>query len=380
VDIAKEDRAMPLHLHWFLPLHGDGREITRVSAPGVNHGARTVQRPPDLDYLTQVALAAERFGFTGMLTPTGLFCEDPWLATAMLATRTTRIKFMVAFRPGLVSPTLTAQMAATFQRMSGNRLLLNVVTGGDPDELRRYGDDLDHDQRYVRADEFLTVLRGAWQGGPFDFAGEHYHVTGAMLPRPPEVVPPVFLGGSSAAARRVASHNADVYLTWGEPPAQTAELIEAARRAAAEHDRRLSFGARFHVITRDTSKEAWAEAERLVEGLDPARVRSAQERFRRTESEGQRRMARLHEDSGERLEIYPNMWIGYSLLRPGPGTALVGSHEEVADRIVEFHDLGIEHLILSGQPHLEEAYWFGEGVMPLLRERGVVASVNGSPS
>ena len=371
---------MPLHLHWFLPLHGDGRGIARTSAPTAGHSARNAQRPPDLEYLTQVALAAERFDFAGILTPTGLFCEDPWLTTAILATRTTRIKFMVAFRPGPLSPTLAAQMAATFQRMSGDRLLLNVVTGGDPDELRRYGDHLDHDQRYDRADEFLTVARGAWRGKPFDFTGEHYQVTNAMLPHPPEVVPPIFLGGSSAAAHRVAAHNADVYLTWGEPPAQTAELVEGARQAAKEYDRPLSFGTRFHVITRDTSEEAWAEARKLIEGLDPARVRSAQERFRHTESEGQRRMARLNGGDATRLEVYPNMWIGYSLLRPGPGTALVGSHEEVADRIAEFHELGIEHLVLSAQPHLEEAYWFGEGVMPLLRKRGVLSDSAGYPS
>jgi alkanesulfonate monooxygenase len=127
------------------------------------------------------------------------------------------------------------------------------------------------------------------------------------------------------------------------------------------------------VISRDTSAEAWQVARQLVEGMDPMRIAQAQKRFRNTESEGQRRMAALHGGSTDALEIYPNVWAGYGLVRPGVGTALVGSHEEVADRIEEYHSLGLSHLILSAQPHLEEAFAFGEGVMPLLHKRGLLA-------
>src|SRR5205085_10536808 len=119
--------------------------------------------------------------------------------------------------------------------------------------------------------------------------------------------------------------------------------------------------------------EAWDVANRLLEGMDPARIRQAQERFARSESEGQRRMTALHSGGTEGLEVYPNVWAGFGLVRPGVATALVGSHDEVADRIEEYHSLGIDHLILSAQPHLEEAYAFGEGVMPRLRKRGIVA-------
>lgn len=361
---------MSLDLHWFLPSHGDGREVAKRSSGESVPGAR---RDPELDYLTQVALAAERFGFTGMLTPFGLFCEDPWIVATALAARTRRIKFMVALRPGFVSPVLAAQISATFQRVSGSRLVYNIVTGGDADEQHRYGDWLDHAQRYERTGEFLEVFRKAWTGEKFDFTGTHYQIAAGLVTRPHPVAPTIYLGGSSAAARQVAARHADVFLTWGEPPGAMADHIATARAQAEEEGRTLSFGTRFHVISRDTADEAWAVAHQLVESMDPARIRQAQERFRNTESEGQRRMAALHGGKIDSLEVYPNVWAGYGLVRPGVGTALVGSHEQVAERIEEYHALGIDHLILSAQPHLEEAYTFGEGVLPLLRRQGILA-------
>ncbi|EME64704.1 LLM class flavin-dependent oxidoreductase [Amycolatopsis decaplanina] len=361
---------MSLQLHWFLPSHGDGREIAKTADGVAAPGAR---REPDLEYLTQVALAADRFGFTGMLTPFGLFCEDPWVVASALAGVTRSVKFMIALRPGFISPLLAAQTAATFQRVSDSRLLLNIVTGGDPDEQRRYGDWLDHDQRYARTGEFMDVFRQAWPGSRFDFSGEHYTLKAGMVARPHPVRPTLFLGGSSSAALDVAAAQADVLLMWGETPSAMASHLARSRERAEALGRSLRFGTRFHVISRDTSAEAWKVADQLLAGMDPARIRQAQERFAATESEGQRRMAALHAGRTDSLEIHPNVWAGYGLVRPGVGTALVGSHEEVAERIEEYHALGLDHLILSAQPHLEEAYTFGEGVMPLLRKRGLIA-------
>lgn len=361
---------MPLELYWFLPSHGDGREVAKRAGEPDPPGAR---RDPDIDYLTQVALAAERFGFAGMLTPFGLFCEDPWVVAAALAGSTRRLRFMIALRPGFVSPLLAAQTTATLQRVSDGRADLNIVSGGDADEQHRYGDWLAHDQRYERTDEFLQVFQRAWSGERFDFTGTHYRHAGAVLTRPYPVRPTIFVGGSSAAARRVAARHADVFLAWGEAPDAMAELVEQARLVAGEQGRKLTFGTRFHVISRDTSEEAWRVARQLLEGMDPARIAQAQRRFQASESEGQRRMAALHGGRTDGLQIYPNVWAGYGLVRPGVGTALVGSHTEVAERIAEYHALGLDHLILSAQPHLEEAYSFGEGVMPLLREQGLLA-------
>ena len=142
---------MSITLHWFLPTSGDGRTVV-----GHFHTSRAntagSRREADIDYLAQIARTAEQVGFTGVLTPTGTWCEDAWLTTAALISQTTTLKFLVAFRPGVLSPTLAAQMASTYQRISRGRLLLNVVTGGDAVEQQRFGDWLDKDQRYARTD------------------------------------------------------------------------------------------------------------------------------------------------------------------------------------------------------------------------------------
>jgi alkanesulfonate monooxygenase len=373
---------MSVTLHWFLPTSGDGRTIVERFHANKSLGA-AAQRQPDIDYLGQVARAAEQLGFEGVLTPTGTWCEDAWLSTAALIGQTERLKFLVAFRPGVISPTLAAQMAATYQRISRGRLLLNVVTGGDAVEQQRFGDWHDHDQRYARTDEFLTIVRGVWSGKPFDFDGEHYRVAGATLLAPPDPVPDVYFGGSSAAALPVAARSADVYLTWGEPPDQVAEKIGRVRDLAAEQGRTPRFGIRLHTITRDTSEEAWREAQKLLDALNPVQVANAQAQLAASESVGQQRMVELHKGAlgaGVRgLEIHPGLWAGIGLVRGGAGTALVGSHSEVADLIETYHGLGISEFVLSGYPHLEEAYWFGEGVRPELARRGLLAG-NRAPS
>jgi alkanesulfonate monooxygenase len=282
------------------------------------------------------------------------------------------LKFLVAFRPGLIVPTLAAQMATTFQNQSGGRLLLNVVTGGEPTGQKAFGDFLSKDERYQRTDEFLAIVRKLWEhGDPFDFEGEHLKVEQARLVAVPDPVPQIYFGGSSAAAGPVAAARSDVYLTWGEPPAAVAEKIAWIRKLAADAGRTIRFGIRLHVITRDTSEDAWREARRLLAALPPETIAKVQEGLHRSESEGQKRMLALHQGRAEDLEIYPNLWAGVGLARGGAGTALVGSHKEVADRIKEYADLGIEEFILSGYPHLEEAYWFGESVLPRLERENL---------
>ena len=370
------DTSDPMKLHWFLPTGGDSRDL-------VPAGDDPHRRPPTFEYLATVARAAEQLGFEAMLTPTGTFCEDAWLTTAALLGETDRIKFLVAFRPGFVSPTLAAQMASTYQRMSGGRLLMNVVTGADTEELARFGDWLDHDERYARTGEFLDVLRGSWSGEPFDFEGAHYRVREATTRAVPDPIPEVYFGGASPAAEQVAAAKVDVYLAWGEPPEMVAQRVERVRQLAAEQDRTLRFGIRFHVITRDTSAAAWAEADRLLDSVPDEAVAAAQADFARTQSVGQQRMASLHGDGRDRasLEIAPHVWAGVGLVRGGAGTALVGSHDEVADAIEAYRAVGFDEFILSGYPHLEEAYWFGENVMPILRRRGVLTDGGpGDPS
>jgi alkanesulfonate monooxygenase len=361
-----------LSVHWFLPTAGDSRDV-------VGFGPTDARRPADLDYLAQIARTAENLGFDAVLTPTGTFCEDAWLSTAALIRETRRLRFLVAFRPGFLSPTLAAQQASTFQRLSGGRLLLNIVTGGSSEEQRRFGDHLDHDARYDRTAEFLQIVQGAWSGRPFDFSGDHYTVHGATVLAAPEPRPQVFFGGSSPAGKAVAARHADVWLMWGEPPDVAAQQVEEVRALAARSDRaerghgELRFGIRLHVISRDRSADAWAETDRLLEAMPPELVVKAQQQLTYSESVGQARMTALHRGDRSDLVVAPNLWAGFGLVRGGAGTALVGSHDEVAERIAEYHQAGFDHFILSGQPHLEEAWWFGEGVIPRLRAADLLA-------
>jgi alkanesulfonate monooxygenase len=362
---------MSLTFHWFLPTNGDSRDIVG-GGHGVATGAAGAIRSPSVRYLGQIARSAEQLGFEGALTPTGAWCEDAWLTTAMLTQVTERLKFLVAFRPGFISPTLSAQMAVTFQRQSEGRLLLNVVTGGESAEQRAYGDFLDKAQRYERTGEFLDIVTRLWRGETVTASGAHLQVEGAKLTRLPEPVPAVYFGGSSSQALGVAARHADVYLTWGEPPAQVAEKLRRVEAEAAGQGRALRLGIRLHTITRDTSEAAWRQADYLLERVTDEMIESVQGGLQQSESEGQRRMRALHNNGDRRnLEIYPNLWAGAGLVRGGAGTSLVGSHEEVANLIEEYARVGITEFILSGYPHLEEAYWFGEGVLPILEKRGL---------
>ncbi|GAA4673410.1 LLM class flavin-dependent oxidoreductase [Gordonia humi] len=367
-----------LKLHWFLPTYGDSRLIVG-GGHGLPAGTAGGDRDASIGYLSSIARAAEDFGFTAALTPAGAWCEDAWLTTAMVAQETRDLGFLVAFRPGLISPTLAAQMAATFSRHAPGRVLLNVVTGGEPAEQRAYGDHLDKAARYARTDEFLSIVRDLWAGETVTRHGEHIRVDGASLASLPVPTPPVYFGGSSPEAGPVAARHSDVYLTWGEPPAAVATKIDWIRGLAEAQGRTVRFGIRLHVIARDTSEQAWAEASRLLSAIDDETLANVQSGLGRSESTGQAAMRALHErtraDGSWRdpraLEVYPGLWSGVGLVRGGAGTALVGSHAEVADLIAEYRALGIDEFVLSGYPHLEELYWFGEGVVPELKRRGL---------
>lgn len=343
---------------WFIPTHGDGRYL------GTAIGGRSV----NFDYWRQIAQAVDQLGFTGALLPTGRSCEDAWVLASTLVTHTKKMRFLVAIRPGLMSPGIAARMAATFDRISGGRLLINVVTGGDPVELAGDGLHLSHDDRYKLTDEFLSVWRQIAAGEVANFEGDHLNILQGKLlfPTVQKPYPPLWFGGSSPIAQEIAAKHVDVYLTWGEPPAQVAEKIASVRRLAAAEGRTLRFGIRLHVIVRETESQAWDAANDLIRYVDEDAIAKTQQAYARMDSVGQQRMKELHNGSREALEISPNLWAGIGLVRGGAGTALVGDPDTVARRMQEYADLGIETFIFSGYPHLEEAYRVAELLFPRL--------------
>ncbi|MBS7542733.1 FMNH2-dependent alkanesulfonate monooxygenase [Ancylobacter oerskovii] len=347
-----------LDVLWFLPTHGDGRYL------GTAAGGRAVT----LDYLRQVAQAADSLGFYGVLIPTGKSCEDSWLVASALAPATRRLRYLVAVRPGLASPTLYARMTATLDRLSEGRLLINIVTGGDPVENAADGIFLNHDARYEVTQEFLDIYRPLLAGEKVSYQGKHLKVEDASVLFPPVQPggPKLYFGGSSPAASAVAAEHVDVYLTWGEPPAAVKAKIAEVRRQAEARGRKVRFGIRLHVIVRETTARAWEAAEDLIRHLDDATIAQAQSVFARLDSVGQARMSALHGGRRDKLEVSPNLWAGVGLVRGGAGTALVGDGATVAERIEEYAELGIESFIFSGYPHLEEAYRVAELVLPRL--------------
>jgi alkanesulfonate monooxygenase len=339
---------------WFLPSMGDSEVI----------GPPT--REATVAYLTDVARAAEDAGFNFALIPVGTTCQDAWLVAALVGARTDRLKFLVAMRPGFVSPTVAAKMSNTLDQQLKGRVLINVVTGGFPVELNADGDFLDHYERYQRTQEFMQVVRKAWtEEKKWDHEGKYFKVVGGnVFPKPYQKPhPPFYFGGASEMAKKVGAEDTDVYLLWGEPVDMVRERIEDMKRRAAEIGRTLRFGLRMHVVTRETDDEARAAAEALVAEI-PERFQVMMTKHHAAgESEGEKRQRQLVAEA-EGGWLTDHLWAGIGKARLGVGTALVGSGESVARCFQEYVDLGIDTFILSGYPHLEEAQRFGKYVMP----------------
>ena len=347
-----------MEILWFFPTSGDERYL----------GTTKGRRAATFDYLKQIAVALDTLGYAGALLPTGGGCEEAWITATALMAVTQRLRYLVAVRPALMQPAQSARMAATFDRMSGGRLLVNVVTGSGQEAMAADGIFSDYAQRYALTEEFLTIWRGLLRDGKADFDGTHFKITDGVNAHPPvqKPYPPLYFGGSSEEGIRVAAKHADVYLTWGEPPDMVAEKIARVRKESANQGRTMRFGIRLHVIVRETEAAAWNAANALISHLDADTIALAQQVQTQRDSEGQRRMMALHGGRRDQLEVAPNLWAGVGLARAGVGTALVGSPDIVAERIREYAALGIDSFILSGYPHLEEAYRFAELVFPLL--------------
>lgn len=349
-----------MHLFWFVPSFGDE---ARLGDPSSAIG-------PTIEHLVRVAQAAEAAGFEGMLVPTGQHCHDAWVVAASLAQRTERIKYLVAFRPGAVAPPVAARMAATLDRFSGGRLLLNVVTGGHPHELATDGDvGLDHAARYRRTEEFLEVVLRSWHESGWDHSGEFFEVRdGGVAQKPVSAPHPrIFLGGGSEAAMRAAARFADVYLMWGEPAEAMAERAARAKSLAAELGRSLEVGTRFQVVCRDTDEEARAAAAELVSVVDRSEYGKELRRHAdRTDSVGQAAQNELR-GAAEGDWLTDVLWNGIARARLGAAVALVGSGPTIRQSLQDYVEVGVDTFILSGYRHDAEAERVGQLLMPLVR-------------
>lgn len=375
---------MAVDIYWRIGMHGDQQSLRR---PGNDRGDFALAGTPSItpglrsgrddeyryvDHAAEVVRAAELSGFCGGLLPSFPFTEEPWTLSAALARETKTFRFMIAFQPGFLHPIQAARMSASLQRATGGRVVYNIISGGGGPAQLWWGDRVEHDDRYARTSEFLEVLKGAWRDKPFSYDGRFFQVEDAALPAPlaAQPSPEIYFSGSSPAAIDAAGRHADYYLSWLEPFESLREKFDSVRQACERIGRTPRFALRIDVMARKTEEAAWEEIRRGWEHLDPATL--AQTAGQQSDSVGAARSRRLRPQATPEyrdLEVSPNVWSGFAHLRPGPAWGLVGSYEQVAERLDELMGLGADAFILAGNPHLEEAYRVGEEVLPLLRGR-----------
>lgn len=387
--IEKMSNNQEIEIYWRIPMSSDqsswrNKPKTRGAeaplrigniAPGLRNG-----EPDGLNYvefLLEVARSAERAGFTGGLLPSFPMTEDPFVTAAAIARATKTFRFMVAVQPGFLNPVHAARISASLQRLSEGRLVYNVITGGGGPQQTWWGDTVPHDDRYARTTEWLDVLKGVWDGGPFDHDGRFYQVRGGGLPADLAGLPKpsLYYSGSSDAAIASAVQHADYYLSWLEHPDHLAEKFARVRERAAAYGHDAKCAVRAHVIARPMEEEAWEEVRIGWENLGAQRARRVRDESGRGDSVGAQRQAQYQPESLQRWEdliVAPNIWAGIGYLGDFPTVGLVGSYEQVAERLDDLVRLGADAFILSGLSHLEEAYRVGTEVLPRFRGRSAL--------
>ena len=326
-------------------------------------------REPSVEYITQIAQAAEKAGFSTLLLPIGGNCVDSLVAASHLTAYTKTLNFLFAVRPGSTAPTQLAKQFASVNYWTNNRVFVNVVTGGAPKELENDGDFLSHTDRYKRTREYIEILKRLFNGETFDYNGEFYTLKGANLPLPVKEAPPIFFGGSSPIAKEVATDVADVYMLWGETLETTKEELESVVKLAKEKNRNLSYSVSFQVVLGETEEEAFKNANKIISQIAPEVLAAKHENTLKNGAVGVNRLHQLMlEAKDNNFVIAPNIWAGLTQVLSGNSISLVGTPKQVAERIVEFVDLGFDKVLLRGFPHLEVITDIGEKVIPLVHE------------
>ncbi|WP_404337200.1 LLM class flavin-dependent oxidoreductase [Sphingomonas sp. MMS12-HWE2-04] len=358
----------PSEFLWYIPNQIEGGHRGDVSDGD----------PTSLETLTSHALALEDHGWKGALIGTSWGRPDTFTVATALAARTKTFEPLIAIRPGYWRPANFASAAATLDQLTSGRVRINIVSGQD--NLAAYGDsEGDQAHRYGRTKEFMRLVRRLWTETNVDFAGEHFQVAGSTVapritPRGDRLHPRLYFGGASEAAERVAATEADVQLFWGEPLDGVADRIARLKRLSRDLDRDLpplEFGLRITTLVRDTTEQAWADAEAKVDEM--AARQDKVDEHRRAKAVGQQRLLDLHargEVLDDNLYTAPGRYGG-----GGAGTTwLVGSAADVAASLRKYRDLGITHFVLSDTPYLSEIRRQGDQLLPLLRDAPPAAS------
>lgn len=324
--------------------------------------------PVTFDYVKRLAQRAERIGFDLTLVPelnlndikgTAAPSLEAWSLAAAIAATTERLEIMAAMRPGYHLPAVTAKQAATIDDISCGRFTFNVVSAWWAEEAKQYGGIFsEHDDRYKRTAEFVEVMKGMWRETPYSFSGEYYDIENAHLEPKPRVTPRIYAGGESEAGKAAITGYADAYVTHGGTVEELRTKITEMqqRRVDAGLPPFEAFGMAAYVIVRETEEEAQAELARITDVQHGTAYESYQDFI-----------------SKSQLEHVPSLE-DYSVSNRGLRPGFVGTPAQVAARIKEFEDAGVDTLLLQFSPQLEEMDRFGEQVIPLVRPTVAAAS------
>lgn len=340
---------------------------------GFNNSSETIHgerdRALDLDYVRSALRVQEEGGFDRVLIPFGSNTPESQIVAAYGAALTTRLGFLVAHRPGFTQPTVAARQLATLDQLSGGRVAVHIITGGADDDMARDGDvGTTKSERYARSDEYLGILRQEWTATtPFDHEGAFYRIRKAQSAIKPDNLP-VFFGGTSPEAIEVAGRHADVYATWGETLAATRDTITRVRASAARYGRSPGFSLSLRPVIAATEAEAWKKAADIVEQVREARLRLGLPiKDHAPPNDGSRRLL----ETASSLRQDERLWTGVAQLTGAAGnsTGLVGTPEQVADAMLEYYRLGVDHFLIRGFDPLGDAEIYGRDLLPVVREK-----------
>lgn len=350
----------PLRFHWRLPYAGE----TSAIAMADQRLAQSIGFP-DPEAQAAFCLRAEESGIDSLLVDFGFAKPDPMLLAAILGQAARRIKFILAYRSGLFSPTMFVQQINTLSALINGRILLNIVAGYSPEEQRAYGDFLSHDERYERTEEFLAICRAFW-GKPgntdVNYLGKHYHIEKGSLKTPfvspDRVFPEIIIGGGSSSAQQLAFQQGTCWMQLADTPKKIADKGTEVLAHGVE------LGMRVCLIARPTREEALDAAAAIVASSDHGRkLTNNRDFFAKTDSVSFRNAYQL----GDTEWLTPTLWAGAIRMQGPTAIALVGSREEVASAILEYKSIGVSQFIFSGWPKVDEMVYFGKEVLPIIR-------------
>lgn len=350
--------ATNFEIGWFIPTVGD------TSAFG--DPAKTIL--PSLQHYTRVARAAENAGFDYVLIPTSQDCWDAWVTASFLAAQTETLKMLVAIKPGYLHPYAHAKMIGAFDAFTEGRLYLNMIAGLSAGDAKSEGQPEPKEIRYEQLEEEVRLVKQLVSERNVNFQGKYYRVASPVVSpmATQKPYPPFFLGGGSEQALEISAAHSNTHLFWGDEPARIAGQITDIRQRAARHGREdeIRFAMRLQIIVRESEAEAWEAAEQLVAGTEE-RAQQHRDRLKSFDSAANDRQVELSRKEGQRFDQC--LWSGISAVRPGAGTAVVGSSQQVYEQLMAFVDVGCSGFCLSGYPHHDEATRFGQLVMPRFR-------------